>query len=215
MTSIKVKFRPSSVAGSGTVDNEFNNRMREHSFFGFMESNIVRLRQNGRTRTSETYRAALNSFSKFRHGEDIMLEHLDSETMEANEAWQHSRGLTPNTISFYTRILRAAYNRAVEEGIIENHNPFRRVYTGIDKTVKRALPLTVIRKIKELDLSATPSLDYARDMFMMSFYLRVETPREFDPRGQATMPPADKIPLTLYVKIKLTPENDCFSGAFL
>lgn len=43
----------------------------------------------------------------------------------------------------------------------------------------------------------------------------LETPREFAPRGQATMLLADKIHLTLYVKIKLTPENDCFSGAFL
>ena len=49
---------------------------------------------------------------------------------------------------------------------------FRKVYTGVDKTVKRALPLTSIRKIRSLDLSLSPSLDFARDMFMMSFYLR-------------------------------------------
>lgn len=72
----------------------------------------------------------------------------------------------------YTRILRAVYNRAVEDDIIENRNPFRHVYTGVDKTVKRALPLAVIKKIKALDLSLTPALDYARDMFLMSFYLR-------------------------------------------
>ena len=56
------------------------------------------------------------------------------------------RGVAPNTISFYTRILRAVYNRAVEDDIIENRNPFRHVYTGVDKTVKRALPLAVIKK---------------------------------------------------------------------
>ena len=84
--------------------------------------------------------------------------------------WQ--RGVAPNTISFYTRILRAAYNRAVEDEIIENRNPFRHVYTGVDKTVKRALPLSAIKKIKALDLSLIPELDYARDMFMMSFMLR-------------------------------------------
>ena len=70
------------------------------------------------------------------------------------------------------RILRAVYNRAVENDIIENRKPFRRVYTGIDKTIKRALPLKDIKKIQALDLSSTPSLDFARDMFMMSFYLR-------------------------------------------
>ena len=101
-----------------------------------------------------------------------MLDCLNSEVMEAYEAWHQSRGVAPNTISFYTRILRAVYNRAVEEDIVENKNPFRHVYTGVDKTIKRALPLPVIKKIKALDLSLTPALDYARDMFMMSFMLR-------------------------------------------
>ena len=45
--------------------------------------------------------------------------------------------------------------------------------------------------------------------------MRLEKPREFDPRGQATMTPAGKNTLTPYGKIKMTPENDCFSGAFL
>lgn len=42
----------------------------------------------------------------------------------------------------------------------------------MDKTVKRALPITLIKKIRNLDLGSLPDLDYARDMFMMSFYLR-------------------------------------------
>ena len=101
-----------------------------------------------------------------------MLDCITSEVMENFEAWHKSRGVAPNSISFYTRILRAVYNRAVENDIIENRNPFRHVYTGVDKTVKRALPLPVIKKIKALELSLSPALDFARDMFMMSFYLR-------------------------------------------
>ena len=77
-----------------------------------------------------------------------MLDCITSEIMEAYEAWHKKRGVTPNTISFYTRVLRAVYHRAVEDDVIENRNPFRKVYTGVDKTVKRALPLAVIKKIK-------------------------------------------------------------------
>lgn len=154
------------------VIDEFNRYAREYSLFNFMESIIAKLKQNGKVRTSETYKSTLNSFKKFRNDEDIMLDCLTSEIMEAYEAWHHKRGVAPNTISFYTRILRAVYNRAVEDEIIENRNPFRHVYTGVDKTVKRALPLVLIKKIKALDLSLTPSLDFARDMFLMSFYLR-------------------------------------------
>lgn len=154
------------------VIDEFNHYANEYSLFNFMEGIIVKLKQNGKVRTSETYRATLNSFKKFRKDEDIMLDCLTSEIMEAYEAWHQSRGVAPNTISFYTRILRAVYNRAVEDEIIENRNPFRHVYTGVDKTVKRALPIQTVKKIKGLDLSLAPALDYARDMFMMSFMLR-------------------------------------------
>ena len=154
------------------VIDEFRRYAGEYSLFNFMEGLIVKLKQNGKTRTSETYRAALNSFKKFRKEEDIMLDCLTSEIMEAYEAWHKQRGNSPNTISFYTRILRAVYNRAVEEDIIENRYPFRHVYTGVDKTVKRAIALVHVKKIKALDLSLLPPLDYARDMFIMSFYLR-------------------------------------------
>ncbi len=154
------------------VIDEFLRYTDEYSLFNFMEGIIAKLKQNGKIRTSETYAAALRSFRKFRKDEDIMLDCINSEVMEAYEAWHRSRGVAPNTVSFYTRILRAVYNRAIEDGIIENRNPFRHVYTGIDKTVKRALPLQTIKQIKALDLSLHPTLDYARDMFMLSFMLR-------------------------------------------
>ena len=164
------------------VIDEFRRYASEYSLFNFMEGLIVKFKQNGKTRTSETYAAALNSFKKFlcqatlqgrlRKDEDIMLDSLTSEVMEAYEAWHRRRGNSPNTISFYTRILRAVYHRAVEEDIIEDRNPFRHVYTGVDKTVKRAIPLVHVKKIKALDLSLSPPLDFARDMFLMSFYLR-------------------------------------------
>lgn len=111
------------------VIDEFNRYANEYSLFNFMESIIIKLKQNGKTRTSETYTVTLNSFKKFRQGKDIMLDCLSSEIMEAYEAWHQQRGVSPNTISFYTRILRAVYNRAVEYEIIENRNPFRHVYT--------------------------------------------------------------------------------------
>lgn len=158
-----------------TVDEvvkEYTRCTTEHTLFKFMAAIIAKLKRNGKLRTSETYTSALNSFKTFHDNEDIMLDNITSELMESYEAWHKSRGNSSNTISFYTRILRAVYNRAVEENIIENRNPFRHVYTGVDKTVKRALPLMTIKRIKSLDLSESPKLEFARDMFILSFMLR-------------------------------------------
>lgn len=151
---------------------EYNGYKSQLSLFDLMNKLIIKLKQRGQIRTSETYTAALRSFKKFINDEDIMLDCINSDIMEKFEAWHKLKGNVPNTISFYMRILRAVYNRAVEDEIIEDRKPFKRVYTGVDKTIKRALPLSVIKKIKELDLSQNPSLDYARDMFILSFMLR-------------------------------------------
>ena len=154
------------------VIEEFHRYRSEYSLFNYIEAQVVKLRQNGQTRTAETYRSALNSFLSFNGGDDIMLDSITTETIEAYEAWHKQRGVAKNTISFYMRVLRAIYKRAVDEGIIEDRNPFRRVYTGVDKTIKRALPLQVIKNIRKLNLSDFPHLDFARDIFMLSFMLR-------------------------------------------
>jgi integrase len=164
------------------VAEEFRRYSSAYTLVNYMEGIIARLKSNGKIRTSETYASTLNSFRRFLsetewrdccvQPEDVMLDRLDTDIMEAFEAWHHQRGATPNTISFYLRILRAVYNRAVEDNIVEDRHPFRRVYTGNEKTAKRALPLQIVRKINALELSLAPSLDYARDMFMLSFMLR-------------------------------------------
>lgn len=143
------------------------------SLFNFMESIIAKLKYDGKIRTSETYRSALNCFSRFRNGEDVMLDVFSQGLMESYEAYLQAKGLVPNSISFYLRILRAVYNRACGQGLITaTANPFSHVYTGVGKTAKRAVDIRTIRRIKNLDLSMDKSADYARDIFMLSFYMR-------------------------------------------
>ena len=45
-------------------------------------------------------------------------------------------------------------------------------HTGSKEVVRFAVPLDTIRRIRDLDLSADPRLDFARDIFMFSFYTR-------------------------------------------
>ena len=150
----------------------FRQSAKEYSLFNFMQGIIARLQQLGKHRTGETYHATLRSFMQFREEKDIPLEEIDADLMLIYEAHLRKKGLARNSTSFYMRILRAVYNRAVEKGLTVNRNPFKHVYTGVDKTVKRAIPLKAIRQIKNLDLLSQPSLEFARDMFLFSFYTR-------------------------------------------
>lgn len=137
-----------------------------------METIIARLRKLDKRRTAETYTCARNSFRRFRKQDDLELDEIDSDMMEEYEAYLTARGLIPNSTSFHMRILRAVYNRAIDKGLTEDHRPFRHVYTGVDKTTKRAIDINALKKMKSANLSQLPKADYARDIFMLSFFLR-------------------------------------------
>lgn len=154
------------------IVDEFISYSRQFTLAKFMEQIILKLKQTGKIRTSETYASALRSFTRFCNDETVMIDHIHSDTMELYQVWLEEQGITLNTVSFYARILRAVYNRAVDQGITPDRRPFRHIYTGIDKTVKRALSLPELRKIKNINLDMFPDLDFARDIFLMSFYLR-------------------------------------------
>ena len=167
--------RDLSYKGTYSTDaiiSRFREISESQSFYNFMESVITQLRRLNRERTSETYSAALSSFMRFRRNKDVQLDDMDADLMMEYEAWLKMKGVSLNTQSFYMRILRAAYNRAVEKGLTVQKHPFKHVYTGMDKTQKRAIPLKDIKRIKELDLSRKPHWELARDMFLFSFYTR-------------------------------------------
>lgn len=154
------------------VISTFLRMTKESSFSNFMHAVIAQLKQLGRVRTSETYTTTLKSFMDFREEQDVPLDGISSDLMLLYEAHLKSKGIRMNSISFYMRILRAVYNRAVEKGLTAQNHPFRHVYTGVEKTVKRAIPIKMIKALKELDLSMQPSSNFARDMFLFSFYTR-------------------------------------------
>ena len=154
------------------VRNYYHSASNRVSVFEYINKQIDRLYASGKERTSETYRQVLHSFMRFRKNDDLDFDMIDNNLIEQYEGFMRMSNLCRNTTSFYMRTLRSIYNRAVEDGLTEQVNPFRGVYTGVDKTAKRALSIEEIRRIKELDLNGLPTLDFARDVFMFSFYMR-------------------------------------------
>ncbi len=157
---------------SEDIITEFRHIGKENSLFMFMENVIARLQQLNHFGTAKNYRVALGSFRRFRNDEDISLGAIDQIAIEDYQAYLISSGLTPNSISFYMRILRAVYNRAVEQELIKDQKPFRTVFTGTEKTFKRAISIREIKRIKNLDLLLKPNLEFARDIFMFLFLCR-------------------------------------------
>lgn len=157
---------------SDDIVSEYQHKVHKLCFISAIQRDIYNLKLLGKIRTSETYTAALRSLRSFLGDRQLLFDTIDSNLMLRYEAYLRSKHLTMNTISFYMRILRAVYNRGVEENITIHKYPFKHVYTGIDKTLKRAISTREIKTMKEYDFSGNNSLGLARDLFMFSFYTR-------------------------------------------
>ena len=164
-----------SQSGTFVADDigmRFQDNRQEQSFNAYICQQIARLKRLGKIRTSETYTAAFRSFNGFMNEKEVLFNQISADLIAEYEAYLKGRGNSPNTISFYMRVLKAVYNRAVEDGLTGQRHPFKSVYTGMEKTLKRAISLNDLKRIKGLDLSLKPNLDFARDMFLFCFYTR-------------------------------------------
>ena len=155
-----------------TLVETFEKELTGITLFNYMESQISKLQQNGQVRTAETYQTTLNSFKQFRGDCDLPLNELTPEIVESYQYYLKHRNVSLNTISFYMRRLRACYNRAVDDAIVPAFRMFKYAYTGMDKTMKRAINVDALKVLKQMDLSKRPAQNYARDLFLLSFYLR-------------------------------------------
>lgn len=143
------------------------------SFFTIMEERIEELRKNGQKRTATNYAGALRMFRRFRKGRDISPDEINGKLIKELELYLKKKDNSLNTISYYMRILQAAYNYAVEKcWVKKNAYPFKNVFTGEEKTAKRAVDRNVVLKLEDLNLERLPVLELARDIFMFSLYTR-------------------------------------------
>lgn len=154
------------------VVRRFRRKEETSDLLDFAGTLIEEKKRQGRLRLAEKYRLALNSLVRFLGCRRLSFDAMCSTLMLEYEAHLKGRGLCPNTTSFYMRVLRAIYNQAVDRGLAVQCHPFKSVYTGVGKTVKRAVSVDAVRRLKQLDLSSHPSMELSRDLFLFSLYTR-------------------------------------------
>lgn len=137
----------------------------------YFEARIAALERAERFSTSRNYRYTWDSFRHFLQGEPLRMDQFSTDLIARYNRYLTKNGLLRNTISFYNRVLRALYNRAVREGYARQCHPFSEVYTGVDTTRKRALSAEILQRIAALDLPDS-GLALSRDLFLFSFQTR-------------------------------------------
>ena len=147
--------------------------MNKNGFSRCGELYIGLLRKEGRFSTAHVYQNALFSFNKFCGNTSVSFRQVTRDRLRRYGEHLYDSGLKPNTVSTYMRMLRSIYNRGVESGSAPYiHGLFRDVYTGVDKTRKRAIDEQHILDLCKLSLPALSPLALARDLFLFSYCTR-------------------------------------------
>jgi integrase len=155
------------------IVNKLTASENSEMLFVFWDSIIAKLKQLKNIGNSTIYKHTLDVFKEFRNDKDISLKYVDLQLLERFREFLIERGCKINTISIHLRTLRAVYNRAIKEMAVSAElYPFRNFKIRTEDTKKRAVRKEDIDKITNLNLNGRKDLEYARDLFLFSFYMR-------------------------------------------
>ena len=138
----------------------------------FVSEQVKQLREENRFGTANNYEKTMASLMRFVGNKKLTFSSFNEKLITDYNTYLIKRGLTRNTISFYMRNLRAIYNKAVKQKIVVKKELFGDVYTGIDKTRKRAVDENVISRLYKLKLKEGSALALTRDIFIFSYCMR-------------------------------------------
>lgn len=167
--NLEREYRPYTAEDVARI---FRESRESSGFIRYIRASGMKMKEEGRHSTAHNYLSAANSLAVFLGGKDIPVCAVTARIMEHYGRWLTGRGVCRNSLSFYMRVLRAAYNKAVNEGLARQAGPFRNVYTGIERTAKRAVSEETVSSLYRTRLRENSPLSMARDLFLFSYCAR-------------------------------------------
>ncbi len=142
------------------------------TFKAFSEQLINQMMEVKRTGNAVVYQTAVNRLIAF-SGEDITFEKMDYKLLEDFRHQLQVQGLKTNSISNYFRSIRAIYNQAIKQKILERRfYPFHEITIKYERTTKRAITKEQIHQLNQVSLEEDSTAKRSLDYFLLSFYLR-------------------------------------------
>lgn len=145
-------------------------RNNKVSFFINAEQEAKHCEEVRQYSTAKNYRTAIRSLRSFLQGHELMVRDVSPELMADYAQWLRQQGISMNTVSCYLRSLRAIYNKVVRRYGLEDLDPFKDLFTGHAKTVKRSASDEDIKRLQAMILPRHSVLQLTRDIFFFSLY---------------------------------------------
>ena len=142
------------------------------SFNQYTEELIEGMISTNKIGNANSYRGALNVINKFTKNKNLAFTDIDYKFLTKFEEYHlRKENNTVNGLNVYMRVIRAVYNKAINEDLVSiDYYPFRKYKIKLKKTSKRAISRDEMKKIVNLELDETSTFWNARNYFLFSFY---------------------------------------------
>jgi integrase/recombinase XerD len=138
----------------------------------FAVSVIKELHELNKAGNALVYQTAWNRFHSYMKNKPFTFNDIDYNCLEGFKKHLILQNASVNTISNYLRTLRAIYNRGIKARLVDRATyPFQDIKIKSERTSKRAVKLTDIARLKELDLSHGETAWHSRNYFLLSISL--------------------------------------------
>jgi integrase/recombinase XerD len=161
LTQFEEKFRGKSGNNVSVVD--------------FWNNKINDLTQAGRIGNAKAYNETKKSFFKFSQNKQMLFKDITPPLLDKYETYLRANKNEDGGISVKMRQLRAVYNDAIRNELVDNkHYPFKayKISKLKKSNNKRALMRSEIKLIEELNENKYPHLVEAKKLFVFSYYSR-------------------------------------------
>ncbi len=143
------------------------------TFYEFSTTTIKELIAVKRTGNATVYLTGVNRLLRFHGNNDLKFEEITFDKLESFVHALTLEGLRVNSISNYLRSIRALYRKGMKSKLVDSSlYPFQHLSIKTEKTAKRAILQSDLRKIRGMDLLTSSQEYHARNYFLLSFYLR-------------------------------------------
>lgn len=164
-----------------TVDDIVNKlslsiKVKNTTVFKYFDEHIQKLIEAGKVGYANVFRESQRQLKKFRNDKDLTFYDLNPVLIKKFDEFILKRGVKLNSAFVYVRTLKTLVNKAISDGLVdERHNPFKGISFAKyrkDKPPKRALTKDQIEAIKKFNPEQDKKLQFAKDLFLFSYYLR-------------------------------------------
>jgi integrase len=141
--------------------------------FPFFDQIIDRLLQAGKVGNANVYKDTERSLKLFIPSTDLLFTDIDQGFLHKYEIYLRKLDLAETSMSVYFRTLRALFNKAIQEKLINlNDYPFKEFSVAKFNTItkKRAITKEELKKIENLEIDPASPLSETRHYFMFSYY---------------------------------------------